>query len=88
MWAVYQLTDILRVEELFSLLPLAAQQPSELLAEILRLCPRGQENSAFFNCLFFNKLPMEFCILLSEANMVDKQALGTRADLFASHNSK
>ncbi len=55
---------------------------------MLRLCPRGQENNAFFNCLILNKLPRELCILLSEADMADKQALGARADLFAAHNSK
>jgi hypothetical protein len=53
-----------------------------------RLCPRGQENSAFFNCLYLNKLPRELRILRSEADMADKQALGARADLFAAHNSK
>jgi hypothetical protein len=86
--AAHQLTDIQRVEQLFSLPPLAPQKPSELLAEMLRLCPRGQENNAFFNCLFLNKLPRELRILLSEADIADKQALGARADLFAAHNSK
>jgi len=86
--AAHQLTDIQRVEQLFNLPPLGAQKPSELLAEMLRLCPRGQENNAFFNCLFLNKLPRELRILLSEAEMADKQALGARADLFAAHNSK
>jgi hypothetical protein len=85
--AAHQLTDIQRVEQLFSLPPLGAQKPSELLAEMLRLCPRGQEN-AFFNCLFLNKLPRELRILLSEEEMADKQVLGARADLFAAHNSK
>ncbi len=41
---------------MFNLPPLAAQKPSEPLAEMLRLCPRGLENNAFFNCLFLNKL--------------------------------
>jgi hypothetical protein len=50
----------------------------ELLAEVLLLCPRGQENNTFFNCLFLNKLPRELCILLSEEDMPDKQALGAR----------
>jgi hypothetical protein len=86
--AAHQLTDIQRVEQLFSLPPLAAQKPPELLAEMMRLCPRGQGNNAFFNCLFLNKLPRELRILLSEADMADKQALGARADLFAAHNSK
>jgi hypothetical protein len=86
--AAHQLTDIQRVEQLHNLPPLAAQKPSELLAEMLRLCPRGQENNTFFNCLYLNKLPRELRILLSEADMADKQALGARADLFAAHNSK
>ncbi len=73
---------------MFNLPPLGAQKPSELLAEMLRLCPRGQENNAFFNSLFLNKLPRELCILLSEADIADKQALGARADLFTAHNSK
>jgi hypothetical protein len=47
--AAHQLTDIQRVEQLFNLPPLGAQKPSELLVEMLRLCPRGQENNAFFN---------------------------------------
>jgi hypothetical protein len=86
--AVHQLTDIQRVEQLFSLPYQAAQKPSKLLVEMLSLCPRGQENNAFFNCLFLNKLPRELRILLSEADMADKQALGARADLFATHNHK
>ncbi len=43
--AAHQLTDIQRVEQLHNLPPLAAQKPSELLAEMLRLCPRGQEKT-------------------------------------------
>jgi hypothetical protein len=86
--AAHQLTDIQRVEQLFSLPPLAAQKPSELLAEMLHLCHMGQENNTFFNFLFLNKLHRELRILLSEADMADKQALGARADLFAAHNSK
>jgi hypothetical protein len=38
--------------------------------------------------LFLNKLPRELRILLSEADMADKQALGAREHLFAAHNSK
>ncbi len=79
--AAHQLTDIQRVEQLFNLPPLAAQKPSELLAEMLRLCPRGQENNAFFSCLFLNKLPRELRILLSEADMADMQALGARGSI-------
>jgi hypothetical protein len=58
----HQLTDIQRVEQMFNLPSLAAQKPSELLEEMLRLCTRGQEINAFFNCLFLNKLPRELCL--------------------------
>jgi hypothetical protein len=83
--AAHQLTDIQRVEQLHNLPPLAAQKLSKLLAEMLRLCPKGQKNNAFFNCLFLNKLPRELRIFLLEA---EKQALAARADLFATHSSK
>ena len=84
----HQLTDIQRVEQLHALPPLGAQRPSELLAEMIRLCPRGAENNCFFNCLFLTKLPRELRILLSDAPMEDKQALGARADQIWSHNSR
>jgi hypothetical protein len=38
------------VEWLSNLQHLATQKPSELLAEVMCLCPRGQENNAFFKC--------------------------------------
>jgi hypothetical protein len=50
--------------------------------------PCVQENNAFFNCLFLNKLPRELPILLSKAAMADKQALGSRTDSYTAHNSK
>jgi hypothetical protein len=71
--AAHQLMDIQWVEQLHQLLPLSNKKPSELLAEMLRLCLRGQENNAFFNCLLLNKLPRDLRILLSEVDMADKQ---------------
>jgi hypothetical protein len=53
---------------------------------MLRLCPRGQENNAFFNCFFLNKLPRELCILLSEMDIADKQASSAREDSLAAHD--
>ncbi len=66
----------------------ALQPPAPRSPEALgtpRLSPRGQEENAFFNCLFLNKLPRELHILLSEA---DKQAaLCARTDLFATYTT-
>ena len=82
----HQLTDIQRVEKLLSLPPLGKQKPSELLAEMLRICPRGEENSVFFNCHFLQKLPRELRVLLSEADMADKRLLSARADQIWAHH--
>jgi hypothetical protein len=51
----HQLTDYQRVEQIFQSPPLGAQK----LLEMLRLCPRGQENSLFFTYLFLHRLPRE-----------------------------
>jgi hypothetical protein len=82
----HQLTDIQKVEKLLSLPPLGRQKPSELLAEMLRICPRGEENSVFFNCHFLQKLPRELRVLLSEADMADKRLLSARADQMWAHH--
>jgi hypothetical protein len=55
---------------------------------MLRFCPRGEENSVFFNCLFLQKLPRELRILLSEADIADKRLLSKRADQFWAHNAQ
>ncbi len=80
--------DIQHVEQLLQLPQLAAQKLSKLLAKMLRRCPRGQENSAFFNCLFLYKLPSKVRILIAEDDMADRQAWGARVDSSAAHNSK
>jgi hypothetical protein len=84
----HQLTDMQKVEKLLSFPAMGQQKPSELLAEMLRYCPRGEENSVFFNCLFLQKLPRELRILLSEADMADKRLFSERADQIWAHNAQ
>jgi hypothetical protein len=84
----HQLTDIQRVEKLLSLPAMGQQKPSELLAEMIRICPRGEENSVFFNCLFLQKLPRELRVFLSEADMADKRLFSGRADQIWAHNTQ
>ena len=52
-----QLTDFQRVENLHQLEPLRRRKPSELLAIMLEICPRGQDTSLFFRYLFLQRLP-------------------------------
>jgi hypothetical protein len=82
--AAHQKTNIQWVEQLFSLPPLTAQKPSELLAEMLRFCPRGQENT-FSNCLLLSKLPRELRILFLEGDMADKQVVGLFTAQYSKH---
>jgi hypothetical protein len=86
--SAHQKTDLQRVNEILEMPTLGAQKPSELLAEMLRICPRGEEDSIFFKCTYLNKLPRELRILLSDVVWADKQAFGTRADQFWAHNNK
>jgi hypothetical protein len=86
--AAHQLTDYQRVEQIFQLPPLGAQKPSELLAEMLRLCPRGQENSLFFTYLFLHRLPRELCVLLTDVDHNDRRLLSERADQLWAHYAK
>ena len=48
----HQLTNYQKVDQLLKMGDLGARRPSELLAAILELCPRGQETSLFFTHLF------------------------------------
>jgi hypothetical protein len=76
-----------KVEKLLSITVMGQQKQPELLAEMLRFCPRGEENSFFFNCLFLQKLPRELRVLLSEAYKADKRLLSEQADQIWAHNS-
>jgi hypothetical protein len=86
--AAHQLTDYQRVEQIFQLPPLGAQKPSELLAEMLRLCPRGQENSLFFTYLFLHRLPRELRVLLTDVDHADRRLLSERADQLWAHYAR
>jgi hypothetical protein len=86
--AAHQLTDYQRVEQIFQLPPLGTQKPSELLAEMLRLCPRGQENSLFFTYLFLHRLPRELRVLLTDVDHNDRRLLSERADQLWAHYAK
>jgi hypothetical protein len=72
----------------FPVATMCAQKPSELLAEMLRLCPRGQENSLFFTYLFLHHLPRELQVLLTDVDHNDRRLLSERADQLWAHYAK
>jgi hypothetical protein len=84
--AAHQLTDFQLVEQPQSA---TSRLPEAVRALHLGLCPRGQENNAFFHCFFLNKLPRELRVLLIEADIANKRCVVHQGGLlFAAHNCK
>jgi hypothetical protein len=84
----HHLNDYQKVEQLHSAAALGAQKPSEMLAEMLRLCPRGHEASPFFTYLFLHRLPRQLRVLLATEDHNDRRALAARADQLWVHNKR
>ena len=82
----HQLTDFQRVEKLHQVEALGGRKPSELLAVMLEICPRGQEDNLFFQFLFLQRLPRELRIMLADDDHKDLRKLAEKADrLWALH---
>jgi len=85
----HQLTDYQKVDQLLKMEALGARKPSELLAAMLEVCPRGQETNIFFTHLFLCRLPAELRIMLGEDDHQDVRNLVNKADnLWALHGQK
>ncbi len=85
----HQLTDYQKIAALHKMEPLGSRKPSELLASMLELCPRGHESSIFFTHLFLERLPAELRITLGEDDHQNVQALAKKADsLWSLHGMK
>jgi hypothetical protein len=78
--ALHQLTGFQRAEKLFQMPALGTGKPSDLMAAMLEICPRGEERKELFACLFLQRLPREIRVLLSEVDNKDPKALAARAD--------
>jgi hypothetical protein len=58
------------------------------MAAMLETCPRGEEKSNLFACIFLQRLPREIRVLLANVDHKDPKALATRADeLWALHDN-
>jgi hypothetical protein len=83
----HELTNFERIERLMKLEPLGGRKPTELLAEMMELCPRGQESNMFFLFLFLQRLPRELRMMLDEDDQMTPRQLAAKADkLWAKHS--
>jgi hypothetical protein len=86
--ASHQLTDFQKAEKLFQMPALGSRKPSDLMAAMLETCPRGEEKSNLFACIFLQRLPREIRVLLANVDHKDPKALATRADeLWSLHDN-
>jgi hypothetical protein len=68
------------IEKLMQLEPLGSRKPTELLAEMLELCPRRQESNMFFLFLFLQRLPQELRMMLDKDESLTPHQLTAKAD--------
>jgi hypothetical protein len=78
--ASHQMTSYQRAERLFAMPSLGARKPSDLMAAMLEICPRGEEKTELFACLFLQRLPRELRVLLARADHKDPKKLADEAD--------
>jgi hypothetical protein len=78
----HTMSDYQRIELLSKVEPLGGRKPSDLLATMLELCPRGHESSPFFCYLFLQRLPREIRVLLAEEDAANKRAIAEKADRY------
>jgi hypothetical protein len=57
---------------------LGGWKPSELMAAMLETCPRGEEKTNLFACIFLQRLPREIRVLLAKADQKDTKTLRHR----------
>lgn len=87
--AAHLLTDFQRVEMLVAMDSLGGRKPSQLLADMLELCPREEHASKLFAALFLQRLPREIRVLLAHDDHANLRQLAAKADqLMAYHKQQ
>jgi hypothetical protein len=85
--ASHQLSDFQKAEKLFLRQSLGGRKPSEMMAAMLEVCPRGEEKTNLFACFFLQRLLREIKVLLARVNHKNPKALAQQADeLWALHD--
>jgi hypothetical protein len=85
----HTLTKYQRIEWLLAMGLLGSCRPTQLLAEIMELCPDDEEASCFFAFFFLHRLPSWLRVQLEGDDQDDIRRLATRVDcLFALHGHK
>jgi hypothetical protein len=77
---LYEKGERARCRKLVDLPPIGGRRPSEMLAEMSTMCPRGEQNSNLFRYMFYFRLPPRIQELLGEDDQSSVVELAARAD--------
>jgi hypothetical protein len=84
----HQLTPVQKAAKLMALPDLGTRRPSQLLADLLQLCPPGEQNTAFFRASFLQRLPASIQVHLAHTDTLGSKELAQRADQLTLTNSR
>jgi hypothetical protein len=76
----HQLSPVQKAMKLMALPELGNRRPSQMLADLLQVCPPGEHATAFFRASFLQRLPADIQVHLAQADTVDLKELAQRAD--------
>jgi hypothetical protein len=76
----HQLSLVQKAVKLMEMPDLGDRRPSQLLADLLRMWPAGEQSSAFFRGSFIKRLPAELQVHLAHKETADLKELAQRAD--------
>jgi hypothetical protein len=84
--ATHALTEFQQLEKRLQLQQLGAQRPTELLADMLQLCPAEESSTKLFRMLFLHRMPRELRIILAEDAVSELQQVAARVDVLWTHH--
>ena len=79
---LYEKGERARCRKLLDLPPIGGRRPSELLAEMSTMCPKGEQNSNLFRYMFYFYLLPRIQELLGKDDQSSVVELAARADTF------
>jgi hypothetical protein len=82
----HELSNFEKLDVLFKVERLGGRKPSQLLQEMLQVCPEGEETGLFFHYMFLQRLPPHLKAMLGEVEEGDPRALAARADKLLAMN--
>jgi hypothetical protein len=81
-----QLSEYERLDQLFIMPGMGSRKLSAMLAAMLELCSRGEENTRTFAGLYLHRLLRKLRILLAHEDLRDLKQLAARADVLHPHH--